>query len=191
MNNIMLQRYVDIFNNKPFVRNKKETTMQDNVVFDGAGAIPILNILYKELESRETVKVLDYGSGHGLTWHKRVLKYNDQMMSLTEIIGKKLQSFYRYDPAHPLYSKKSSDKFDIILCTDVMEHIMEEELSIILSDMQNSLEENGVIIFSVSMIPSRNEFINGENMHITLKSEEEWKNIIGTYCPNSRILFTK
>lgn len=187
----MIQRYADIFNNKPYIRNNNVLTDKEYSPFDGAGIRVVLDIIYDEINKRKSVKILDYGCGHAIHWHDEKIIHNEVKKSLTSIIGDKLQCFYRYDPAHPLYSKLPLEKFDIVVCTDVMEHVLDSDLPTLLNNIKNSLEPNGVVIFSICTIPSRNRFIDGINMHVNIKSKEEWIDIIKQYCPNSRIICTQ
>ena len=79
-------------------------------------------------------RVLDYGCGQSrlIDWLGKV---ND-----TEAV--------RYDPAIPDYATKPTGKFDAAVCTDVLEHIPEEDVVDFLKNVK-SLTDNAYFNVSV------------------------------------------
>jgi len=117
--------------------------------------------------------ILDYGCGTAVHWTKRVVDGK----SLTEILGDKLVGFRRYDPYHEPFSSKPTGKYDIVICSDVMEHVPIDDVSGVLRDI-NGYINKGLALFTISTKPSKNSFISGENIHITLLPKDEWIKIL-------------
>ena len=177
-----LQYYKDIFNGKPFLRDGKETSLREKTVFDGGGIRMIYDELDYEMDKRGSATVLDFGCGSSVHWHLNVpIPGRKDMTTATHHFGKKLRGFYRYDPAHPLYDIKPTGKFDIIMCTEVLEHVPVEELPELLAEIKSYLVEDGVVIFTVPKGLSSNAFPDGTNLHVTLMETKEWNELFDQY----------
>jgi hypothetical protein len=81
---------------------------------------------------------------------------------------------FKYDPAVYDYREKpeNTERFDLCLCTDVLEHIPENYLGVILSDLRKFSTWQ---IITISLIPARRKLPNGENAHCTIRPVEWWK----------------
>lgn len=180
-----LDRYIEIFNGEPFLRDDKIVTRNEYKAFDGGAVRKLIVPIFTELEKRKSVTILDYGCGTAIHWHKRTI---EKQYTLPEKIGMKLQGFYRYDPAVEEFNTKPQGKFDFVFCTDVLEHIPESDLSSILSDLNEFCKKDGVVFITTSTKLSKNFFADGTNMHITLKTPDEWKELIEKYIDKKKIL---
>ena len=109
--------------------------------------------------------ILDYGYGNS---------------DLLDRVGRGVPLKVKYDPAIPRHSKKPVGKFDLIFCTDVLEHIPEEGLEKILLDIK-SLSCTGMVVFTIATTPAAQILPNGENAHCTIKSREWWREILEKY----------
>ena len=177
-----LQYYKDIFEGKPFLRNGEMITINDKVVFDGAGIRMIYDELEYELDKRGAGTILDFGCGSAVHWHLDVpIPGLKEKWTATQYFGPRLRGFYRYDPAHPLYNVKPDGTFDIIMCTEVLEHVPMEEMHDLLTEMKSYLKPDGAVIFTVPQGPSSNSFPDGENLHVTLMSTKEWYALLDQY----------
>jgi len=177
-----LKYYKDIFEGKPFLRNGKMVTLKEKTVFDGGGIQKIYGELEYELDKRGSGTILDFGSGTGVHWTKKVpIPGVKERKTASEHFGSRLRGFYRYDPAHPEYCKKPTGTFDIIMCTEVLEHVPLEELPELLSEMKSYLADDGVVIFTIPKGLSSNAFPDGKNLHITLMETKEWNKMFYQY----------
>lgn len=77
----------------------------------------------------------------------------------------------RYDPGIPQYEIMPDGTFDIVLCMDVMEHILMPDVERILKEIRN---KSGKALFTISLRPARKKLPDGRNAHVTLLTEAEW-----------------
>ena len=131
------------------------------------------------LKIKEIIKInkcyslVDFGCGKGFLY-KNKFKINDQeyrnLLDCWE-----LDDVYLYDPGVKEFSVYPVRKFDGLICTDVIEHIPESD---ILEFIDNLFKLSNKFIFVViATIPATKFFDDGNNIHLCLKTEEEWKKI--------------
>ena len=113
--------------------------------------------------------VLDYGCGrsHVVDW---VAKLNDA-------------TAYRYDPAIPEYATLPITKADLVLNTDVLEHIPEDQLPEILGAI-SAISPHA--FFNISIVEAVTHLPNGDNAHCTVRTGEWWRNKLAEYFPQVR-----
>ncbi len=101
--------------------------------------------------------ILDYGCGQSLLvdW---VAKMNDAQAR-------------RYDPAIPAHDTPPTDPVDAVICTDVLEHIPEEDVSEFLGKIR-ALTPHAY--FNVSVREAIEILPNGENAHCTVRPAKWW-----------------
>lgn len=81
------------------------------------------------------------------------------------------QDFREYDPALPGFDAPP-DPADVVVCTDVMEHIEPEHLDAVLDDIQR-LAGKGVF-FVITMVPAGKLLPDGTNPHKICETEAWW-----------------
>ena len=122
------------------------------------------------IEDMDLRTILDYGSGKG-KFHSR--------------ISAKVTP---YDPAYEPFSKEPVEEFDGVICTDVMEHIPEEEVEETLDKIFNFARY--FVYFSISTKEAKKILPNGENAHCTVKPKEWWEEEI-TKHQTSQVVIIK
>jgi 2-polyprenyl-3-methyl-5-hydroxy-6-metoxy-1,4-benzoquinol methylase len=179
MTNPYIDKYREIFEGGAFIRNGAETNHDEYKAFDGGGTRTLADKLLEEVNNRKSVTILDYGCGLGTHWHKQVWVNNTK--SIMNVLGEKVQGFYRYDPAYELYSKPPLCTFDLVICSDVLEHVPDEYLEEFFFNINNYVKKDGMIFYSISTKLSKNSFDDGTNMHVNIKSVDEWFEILKKY----------
>jgi SAM-dependent methyltransferase len=174
-----IQEYKSIFEGGKFIRKGQEITLKDYAAFDGGGIRSLIDTILTIIADKKSVTILDFGCGTAIHWHKHTLV--NKTKSLMTVLGEKVQGFYRYDPAVDIYSKKPTTKFDLVVCSDVLEHIPDSELQNFIDEASSYVDTGGTLMFSVSTSPSNNSFLSGENMHINIKSPDEWVQLLKKY----------
>jgi hypothetical protein len=102
----------------------------------------------------ETFSVLDYGCGKG---------------NLSKIMTK--MAVQNYDPAIPEFSA-TPDPADIVICTDVMEHIEPDCLDDVIDDLKRVT--NIALVVNIAMRPAKKVLADGRNAHLIIEDIEWW-----------------
>lgn len=77
----------------------------------------------------------------------------------------------KYDPAIPQFKRLPGGRFDLVLCTDVMEHIPMASVDDVFEQIKDKSQS---AIFTISTIPARAKLPDGRNAHVTLLTPDEW-----------------
>jgi hypothetical protein len=80
-----------------------------------------------------------------------------------------------YDPGWRLYSEKPVGVFDIVVCTDVLEHCDEADLGWIVGELFTYARH--YLFANVACYPARKRLPSGENAHITIRPVEWWQSL--------------
>ena len=120
--------------------------------------VSIINDLTWDLE---TFSVLDYGCGKG---------------NLAKMMTK--MPVKSYDPAVPEFSATPAPE-DIVICTDVMEHIEPECLDDVIDDLKRVT--NIVLVVNIALRPAKKILADGRNAHLILEDIAFWQNKFSKY----------
>jgi hypothetical protein len=130
----------------------------------GNTSVKNLRFIRPDIKILHPESVIDYGCGQSPLLEELSLGY--------EIVKN------RYDPAIPEFSKKPDIISDLLLNVDVLEHIEEEDLDIILAEMR-SLCKNALIIVDLKEAELLLE--DGRNAHVTIKPAQWWEEKISKH----------
>jgi len=83
-----------------------------------------------------------------------------------------------YDPAIPGLDIPPKPA-DLVVCTDVLEHIEEECLEEVLFDLHMLTKK--VLFITVATRPAKKKLPDGRNAHINLKSYRKWLSVLMKY----------
>ena len=87
-----------------------------------------------------------------------------------------LDSFDLYDPAYPKYNKLYNKKYDIVICTDVMEHIAEQDIDYVLTEILSHSKKT--VFLNISCQPALKHFkegkFKGQNVHVSVFDGHWW-----------------
>ena len=117
--------------------------------------------------------MLDFGCGKAFLYKNKFKIGDKEFTNLSDFWN--LKNIYLYDPGLEEYSDYPKGKYDGIICTDVVEHIPED-------DVLNFIDElfklsNKFIFVVIATMPASKYFDDGKNIHLALKDQEEWKKI--------------
>lgn len=135
---------------------------------------------YKRLQQEFHVQRPDYGcSGH---------KYADAILGLARSLKTESVLDYgcgkctlakalpfpiaNYDPFIPEFHKLPGEHFDIVVCTDVMEHVEEEFVKSVLDEIQSLADK--LVFFQIATAPAQKVLPDGRNAHITIRPASWW-----------------
>lgn len=126
---------------------------QDNPSY-GMGGSKYVKTVLQLSEVNKTTSILDYGCGKGM-------------------LAKDLPfPIWQYDPAIPEHSAIPKPA-DIVICTDVLEHIELDKLVIVLDDLKRVVKKVGY--FVISTRKAVKTYANGENAHLIVQGKDWWE----------------
>lgn len=111
--------------------------------------------------------ILEYGCGQSMLYQEVVLPSGD---------------FRRYDPAIPAFSKLPAGPADLVINTDVLEHIPESDLPDVLSEIRSISDR---VFFNIATRLAAQILPDGSNAHCTIKSGRQWVETIGRFFPET------
>ena len=125
------------------------------------------------IKTNDCNSLLDFGCGKAFLYKNKFKIGDKEFTNLSELWN--LKNIYLYDPGLEEYSDYPKGKYDGIICTDVVEHIPE-------NDVLNFIDElfklsNKFIFVVIATMPASKYFDDGKNIHLSLKDQEEWKKI--------------
>ena len=146
--------------------------------FKGISLVPLVPIIHGLIIEHNCKTLLDYGCG-------KAYPYSDKCRSIQLVKPVQeiwnLDSYSLYDPAYSKYDKLPKDKYDIVICTDVLEHIHEEDLDWTIYQMLSYSKD--IVFINVSCQKAAKSFksgkFKGQNVHISIFEDEVWLKKIG------------
>jgi hypothetical protein len=133
---------------------------QEDKIWQGTSIINYIPKINQIIKDKDIKTILDYGCGkakhHPKEWNA-----------------------IKYDPAIQDYQNKPQDKYDLVISTDVLEHIPVENL-------KQTIEEifgysNKWVFVSVCCRKAEAILPNGYNAHATIESAKWWRGLFKPY----------
>ena len=152
---------------------------QEEGKFKGISLVPLVPTLMSLVKENNCKTLLDYGCGKAIPYDKDRCKEVDLRHPIQKLCN--LKSFDLYDPAYEKYSKLSKKKYDIVVCTDVLEHIAEQDIDYVLTEILSRSKK--IVFLNISCQPALKHFkegkFKGKNVHISVFDPSWWGHKIG------------
>lgn len=136
--------------------------------------------LIKLFEYDKDLKALDLGCGRGiLARHFKDYTGVDVSEYIVELNKSEYPNKrFRVESLHNLKDLKD-EKFDLVICADVMEHIPEDKIDDVLKEMSKL----DVKKYAFSISTRKSVFLdkNNENLHLTVWKSEKWESKLKEY----------
>ena len=175
-----------ITNKKLFSNEYKEQIKQFHKTSRFGGLIKQDKIIHSQFSKRElerdsakwmqyiddAERILDYGCGAGGWVHRLRFLYPKK-----EVTG--------YDPGTEEFKDLPKGKFDLLISTDVLEHIEPKLLPNVLKHI-NELSIK-YLYLNVCMSPAKKRLADGRNAHLTIENEMWWDRNIQRYIKSEVI----
>lgn len=148
----------------PVLRDLNRQLHRTNPAY-GAGGARHVEVVLKLIEQLKQAQlkqptVLDYGCGKG---H----------------LGKALPfPIWEYDPAIT-GQEEAPRPADLVVCTDVLEHVEPEKLLPVLGDLSRCIKQ--VAYFNIHTGPAAKCYADGRNTHLLQRDAEWWRDILGRF----------
>jgi len=138
---------------------------RDNLHFGVGGgkhAPTVLNLA----TALKTTSILDYGCGKG--YLAKALPF----------------PIWEYDPAIP--GKDAAPRpADIVICTDVLEHVEDGKVQYVLGDIRRCLQRTGY--FVIHLGPAGKTYADGRNTHLTQRGQTWWEGKLGKFFDVAKV----
>lgn len=125
--------------------------------FYGASAYIHFEPIAKEVLLLNPGSILDYGCGR-----------SDLVAHFWDDGARRI---VKYDPAIPQWKDMPEGTVDLVLCTDVMEHIPMTDIERVFTEIK---AKSSRALFTISLRPARAHLPDGRNAHVTLLNAGEW-----------------
>lgn len=154
---------------------KQNAALHDERLEYGSYGAKYCEQLVKTMKEYGCETSLDYGCGKGT-------------------LVKVLPGCTGYDPAVLKYSKRPEGQYDMVICTDVLEHIEPDCLDNVLDDIR---KYTGKLAFLVACCrPAIKNLPDGRNAHLIIQPQDWWLNKMheyfsshGWFCTKDEIVF--
>ena len=152
--------------------------------FKGISLTPLVPTLINVTKENNCKTLLDYGCGKAIPYDKDRCKEVGLRNPVQELCN--IESFDLYDPAYEKYAELPDKKYDIVVCTDVLEHIAEQDIDYVLTQILS--RSNKVVFLNISCRPAVKHFkkgkFKGKNVHISVFDPIWWGHKIGNIWNN-------
>ena len=152
---------------------------QEEGKFKGISLVPLVPTLMSLVKENNCKTLLDYGCGKAIPYDKDRCKEVDLRHPIQKLCN--LKSFDLYDPAYEKYATLPDKKYDIVVCTDVLEHIAEQDIDYVLTEILS--RSNKIVFLNISCQPALKHFkegkFKGKNVHISVFDPSWWGHKIG------------
>ena len=152
---------------------------QEEGKFKGISLVPLVPTLMSLVKENNCKTLLDYGCGKAIPYDKDRCNEVGLKNPVQELCN--IESFDLYDPAYEKYSKLSKKKYDIVVCTDVLEHIAEQDIDYVLTEILSHSKK--IVFLNISCQPALKHFkegkFKGKNVHISVFDPSWWGHKIG------------
>lgn len=146
----------------------KEKHAKDPGFSKGSALIKHIPKIAEYIQTFEYRSILDYGCGKALFWKQDKIFIN----SLFEWHGVH-GTIDLYDPAIPEYQILQNRRYDMVICTDVLEHVLEEDVPDTLDNILTRVRKMAYL--NISTKPATKTFNNGSNVHVTIRDRLWWQ----------------
>jgi hypothetical protein len=146
--------------------------------FPGKGVIRHLKPISVLVKVTRSATMLDYGSGKGLAYTDTAFfRERARSTAANAVAALGLQHVTCYDPGVAEFSALPAGPFDGVICTDVLEHVPEQDISHTLQEIFDRASR--FVYLNIASYPAQGLLPNGENEHVTIRSARWWRAAIG------------
>ncbi|MFG0333086.1 MAG: hypothetical protein ACF8TS_06980 [Maioricimonas sp. JB049] len=124
----------------------------------GCSSEKLIARIFPEVLELRPGSILDYGCGQSRLVD--MLRFDNNV------------EIFRYDPAIPGIDTLPVWHADLVINTDVMEHVPEEDVDDVLAEIRSISDR---AIFNIATAPARCILPNGQNAHCTVRSSDWWR----------------
>ena len=161
----------------------KQSIKEEKITF--AGLVTFLRIapyIRNIFKNKKIISLLDYGGGQGKQYLLKNLHNSkgDKFIDMQNYLD--IKTVNVYDAGRPETLKSLGQKYDAVICTDVLEHCDELDLPWIINEL---FEHSTNFVFAtIATYPAVKILPNGENAHCTIKNSDWWSSLFSQIALN-------
>ena len=159
------------------IEGDKNFGLAPEKTFSGQSLPAQANKIKNLCDTFQAKSIFDYGCGKGQQYKPMEIKDNNGNIlfnSILEYWG--VSEIKLYDPNHKPFIELPTTKSDGVICTDVLEHIPEEDISWVIEELFKYA--NKFVFANIACFPAKKHLPNGENAHCTIREPQWWKDRI-------------
>ncbi len=149
---------------------KKNSFISDSNTFNGKSLRPWIKNIKNIISNSNSGSILDYGCGKAKYYFNEFELENQKYKNLYEYWNN--PEIKLFDPGVEKFSDYPIKKYDGVICTDVLEHVLINDLDNIVRDIFSFA--NKFVFFVIATELDTKFFPNGQNVHVTVKNESWW-----------------
>lgn len=142
--------------------------------FPGASLLPQAHHIRRLVQHTGSRTLLDYGSGKGMQYRPMALSDGSASWDGVQAYWG-VERVVCYDPGYQPFSRLPQERFDGVICTDVLEHCPEQDLEWIVAELFAHAAK--FVFASVACHPAAKRLPNGENAHCTVRPPAFWESL--------------
>jgi hypothetical protein len=143
--------------------------------YHGISVLPHLARIRDLVRDTGADTVLDYGCGKGQAYESAAIPLPGEAAPGRIIDYWDLDEIRCYDPCYPPHSTLPDGQFDGVICTDVLEHCVEDDLPWIVGELFGYARR--FVFAGIASYAAKAHLPNGDNAHITIRPPEWWRDL--------------
>jgi|TARA_R100001594_G_scaffold139228_2_gene183465 hypothetical protein len=146
-------------------------------MFNGRSLIKYIEVIGTYLKKLNCKTLLDYGSGKGHLYTEKytTVQRRDEMDRPLPKLWE-LDRYQLYDPAYPEHEKLPTDKFEAVICTDVIEHIPEADIGWVLDEIFSYATK--MVFVNIACFDALKILSDGSNAHASVFHKMDWLELL-------------
>ena len=148
--------------------------------FDGKSLKFFFNPIKQVIDLTNSNSIIDFGCGKAKYYFEEISINNKSYKSIANYWN--INHVCLYDPGVKGFSKYPITKADGVICVDVVEHIPESDAVSFIIELFNLAKKFVFIV--IACYPANKTLPDGRNVHLCIKSVNDWKKIISDIKPN-------
>lgn len=152
--------------------------LEADSTYPGVSLLPHVSRIKALIEATGATTILDYGCGKGYQYDLHPVRIPDLGEVESVIDYWDIDEVRCYDPCYKPHSKRPEGRFGGVVCTDVLEHCLAEDIPWIVEELFSYAER--FVFASVACYPAKSRLPNGENAHCTIRPLEWWRDVFAT-----------
>ena len=144
----------------------KRKHKSDPLFSKGSSLFKHVPYLARVIKEHRIKGVLDYGCGKGFFW-----KYT-YCNAILDVDG--LEKTL-YDPAIEGCDKLPEGRYDLVVCTDVLEHLHPDDTEEVVKRLVYYTRRH--LFCCIGLTPAKKRFPDGTNLHTNLHTQEYWEEL--------------